>query len=189
MYFQLHRWRYIQFFVRMLTSPMEAIYIPQLTKAPERTEEIQVKEFLPGLETLTPVRGRLRVHHHGNYLEVSVQAETIITCICNRCLQNYNHRLVVDIKEIIWLDETADEVDDLPLEREISFDDLVETLSPRGYFYPSEWLYQQMCLELPQRQLCDNNCQGIQPSIPGGTDKPVDRRWASLEALKKQLPS
>ena len=40
---------------------MDAIYIPQLTKAPERTEEIQVKEFLPGLETLTPVRGRVRV--------------------------------------------------------------------------------------------------------------------------------
>ena len=36
---------------------MDAIYIPQLTKAPERTEEIQVNEFLPGLETLTPVRG------------------------------------------------------------------------------------------------------------------------------------
>ncbi|GAB1538930.1 DUF177 domain-containing protein [Scytonema sp. NUACC21] len=167
---------------------MDAIYIPQLTKAPERTEEIQVQEFLPGLETLTPVRGRIRVQHHGNYLEVSGQAETIITCTCNRCLQNYNQRLAVDTKEIIWLDETAERTDDLPLEREVAFDDLVESLSPQGYFYPNEWLYEQMCLELPQRQLCDRNCPGIVPVSVSNSDNPVDKRWASLEALKKQFP-
>ncbi|MBW4592176.1 MAG: DUF177 domain-containing protein [Brasilonema angustatum HA4187-MV1] len=166
---------------------MDAIYIPQLTKAPQATEEIQVKEFLPGLETLTPVRGRIRVQHHGNYLEVFSQAETIITCTCSRCLQNYNHRLTIDTKEIIWLDEAAN-VDDLPLEREIAFDDLVETLSPQGYFDPGTWLYEHICLELPRRQLCDANCLGIQPSAQSKSDKRVDRRWASLEGLKKEFP-
>ena len=58
---------------------MEAIYIPQLTKAPERTEVIPVEEFIAGLETLTPVRGQVRVHHQVNYLEVSGKAETIVT--------------------------------------------------------------------------------------------------------------
>jgi uncharacterized protein len=168
---------------------MDAIYIPQLTTAPERTEEIPVQEFLPGLETLTPVRGRVRVQHNGNYLEVSGQAEAIITCTCNRCLQNYNHRVVVDTKEIIWLDEAVHESHDLPIEREVALEDLVETLSPQGYFYPREWLYEQMCLEIPQRQLCDSNCPGIQTSAASNSDKLVDRRWASLEALKKKLPS
>ncbi|BAY18701.1 hypothetical protein NIES21_45530 [Anabaenopsis circularis NIES-21] len=167
---------------------MDAIFIPQLTKAPERTEEIQVQEFLPGLETLTPVRGRVRVQHHGNYLEVSGQAETIITCTCNRCLQQYNRRLALNTKEIIWLDEATNQPQDLPLEREIAMEDLVETLSPNGYFYPSEWLYEQMCLEMPQRQLCDLNCPGILSSVDESSEKPVDNRWAGLEALKKQLP-
>ncbi|MDH6084193.1 YceD family protein [Umezakia ovalisporum] len=167
---------------------MDAIFIPQITKAPERTEEIEVKEFLPGLESLTPVRGRLRVHHHGNYLEVSGVAETIITCTCNRCLQQYNHRLRVNTKEVIWLDEAANQVEGLPLEREVLMEDLVETLSPDGYFYPSEWLYEQMCLELPQRQLCNLDCPGILRNNAESADKPIDSRWASLEALKKQLP-
>ncbi len=167
---------------------MDAIYIPQLTKAPERTEEIQVKEFLPGLNTLTPVRGRIRVQHHGNYLEVSGQAETIITCTCNRCLQSYNHRLVLNTSEIIWLDEAGEQEEAVPLEREIAVEDLVETLSPYGYFEPGEWLYEHLCLEIPQRQLCDRNCPGIQPST-NNSDKLVDNRWSSLEALKKQFPS
>ncbi len=167
---------------------MDAIYIPQLTKAPERTEEVQVKEFLPGLETLTPVRGSVRVQHLGNYLEVSGQAEAIITCTCNRCLQQYNRRLGIDTKEIIWLDETANQAQDLPLEREVTMEDLVETIPPDGYFYPNEWLYEQMCLAMPQRQLCDRNCPGIPSSTVDSLENPVDNRWASLEALKKQLP-
>jgi uncharacterized protein len=171
---------------------MEAIYIPQITTAPERTEEIPVKEFLPGLDTLTPVRGRVRVQHHGNYLEVSGQAETIVTLTCHRCLQQYNHRVVVDTSEIIWLDEAAQQVDDLPLEREVAMEDLVETLSPQGYFYPSEWLYEHLCLAMPQRQLCSADCAGIQPAKSSNLEKKlqksVDSRWAGLEALKKQLP-
>jgi uncharacterized protein len=169
---------------------MDAIYIPQLTTAPERTEEIQVKEFIPGLETLTPVRGRIRVQHQGNYLEVSGQIEAITTLTCHRCLQQYNHRLAVNTKEVIWLDEAAKQVDDLPLEREVVMEDLLETLPPDGYFYPSEWLYEQMCLAIPQRQLCDGKCPGIQTTTTtsSNSEKPVDRRWASLEALKKQLP-
>ena len=83
---------------------MDPIFIPQLTKAPEHKEEFEVQEFLPGLESLTPVRGKVRVEHHGNYLEVFGKAETIITCTCSRCLQQYNHRLTVNTQEIIWLD-------------------------------------------------------------------------------------
>jgi uncharacterized protein len=169
---------------------MDAIFIPLLTKAPERTEEIQVKEFLPGLETLMPVRGTIRVQHQGNFLEVSAQAETIVTLTCHRCLQQYNHRLVLDTKEIIWLDETVNQTEDLPLEREVVMEDLVETLSPQGDFHPSEWLYEQLCLAWPQRQLCEQKCPGIPTNTEiQSSEKTVDKRWASLEALKKQLPN
>jgi uncharacterized protein len=167
---------------------MDAIFIPQLKKAPERTEEIQVNESLPGLETLTPVRGTICVQHQGNYLQVSGQAETIITCTCNRCLQQYNQRLVVDTQEVIWLDVNANQLEDLPLEREVPIEDLVETIAPDSYFYPSEWLYEQMCLAIPQRQLCDRNCNGITDNVSDSAESSIDSRWAALKSLKKQLP-
>ncbi|WP_071188360.1 YceD family protein [Trichormus sp. NMC-1] len=166
---------------------MDAIFIPQLTKAPERTEEIQVNESLPGLETLTPVRGTIRVQHLGTYLEVSGQAEAIITCTCNRCLQQYNQRLAVNTKEIIWLEENANQAEQLPLEMEVAVEDLVETLSPDGHFYPTEWLYEQMCLAIPHRQLCDRKCPGILDTV-ASSEEIIDSRWASLQSLKKQLP-
>jgi uncharacterized protein len=166
---------------------MEAIHIPGLLKRPEQTEVIEVNEFLPDLETLTPVRGRLQVTHQGNYLEVSAQTETIMTLTCDRCLQQYNHRLTVEASELVWLDELADQPDNGPLERETSLEDLIESLPPHGYFQPDAWLYEQLCLAIPPRKLCDQDCPGI-PVTDNGSSAPTDRRWNALEALKRQLP-
>lgn len=166
---------------------MEPIYIPQLTKAPEKKEVIQIEEFLPTLETLTPVRGCLTVKHCGNYLEVSVQAETIVTLTCHRCLQQYNHRLSIDTSEMIWLDESASQPERGPVEKETALEDLVETLPPQGYFAPDVWLYEQLCLALPLRQLCDRNCPGISSTSDSTLEVSSDGRWNALERLKQQL--
>ncbi|MEL7037643.1 MAG: YceD family protein [Cyanobacteria bacterium J06592_8] len=165
---------------------MDAIYIPYLFKAHQRSQEFQFEEFLPELETLTPVRGHLKVTHKTTYIEVTAQAETIVTLICHRCLKQYNHRLKVDTSEMIWLDATAHQNHLDSLDVEINVEDLVETLSPQGYFEPDDWLYQQLCLETPLRQLCDGPCEP--PQTPAhSANNPIDSRWAALEALKRQL--
>lgn len=164
---------------------MEAIYIPQLTRLPQQTEAIAFTEMIPGLETLTPVRGRIQVKHCNTYLEITANAETIVTLTCHRCLQQYNYRLSIQPTELVWLEETPD-ASLLPLDVEVSSgDELVETLSPNGLFAPTTWIYEQLCLELPQQQLCEATCQGIQISTVAQPER--DRRWASLEALRQQL--
>lgn len=164
---------------------MQPIYIPHLTKNPERSRVIQVDDRLRELETLTPVKGRIEVRHRGNFLEVEGQAETIVTLTCHRCLQNYNTRVQVDTSEFIWLQEP--QPDDYPEEVEVALDDLVETISPVGHFDPEAWLYEQLCLAIPRRQLCDRDCTGIQNTASSAAGNPLDQRWAALSALK-QLP-
>ncbi|MEG4856099.1 YceD family protein [Microcoleus sp. K1-B6] len=170
---------------------METIYIPHLLTKSERKEVIDFEEFIPDLETLTPVRGRLQVSHQGNYLEVKAKAETIVTLTCHRCLKQYNHRLALNSSELIWLEETANQTDSSPAEIEVALEDLVENLSPGGYFSPGDWVYEQMCLELPHKQICDTECPGISLTDDANTESSEtvsDSRWASLEALKRQLP-
>ena len=165
---------------------MDAIYIPYLTQLPEQTRSFEFKTLLKDLKTLTPVQGRLTIAHRGNFLEVSASAETIITLICDRCLQQFNHRLSLDASELIWLDDKADQLDELPLDRDLSMDDLVETLQPNGHFDPETWLYEQLSLEIPQHQLCEESCTGIE--VRDDIKNPgIDQRWASLQSLKGRL--
>ncbi|NEQ50253.1 MAG: DUF177 domain-containing protein [Leptolyngbya sp. SIO3F4] len=167
---------------------MQRIYIPHLIKDPGQTRTIEVNDYLKGLETLTPVKGRIQIQHRGNFLDVVAQAETITTLACHRCLQSYNARIQVDTSEFIWLQDK--QPDDYAEEVEMGLDELVETLPPQGHFDPGKWLYEQLCLAMPQRQLCDANCEGIVNPLVSATDEmstATDQRWAALSALKKQL--
>jgi len=171
---------------------MEAIYIPHLLPLKQQQQIIAVDQFLPDLETLTPARGSMVVKHQGTFLEVTAQVETIITLSCDRCLQQYNQRLRVDQTEIINLDPKADQEQNYPLEQEVGWEDLVETISPKGHFSPDTWLYEQLCLSLPSKQLCNTDCVGIpldqQTQQENQQDSPkIDHRWEALETLKKQL--
>ncbi|MCL2924549.1 MAG: DUF177 domain-containing protein [Trichodesmium sp. MAG_R04] len=166
---------------------MELIFIPSLLKKTNKTELIEVEEFILDLETLTPVRGYLQVTHHGNYLEVTGKSETIITLTCDRCLKKYNYKLVINPKELIWLNEVTTQKELSEIEVENSLEDLVETLPPGGSFNPKKWIYEQICLEVPPRKLCDNNCQGIKLSGTKTSSSVLDRRWEALETIKRQL--
>lgn len=171
---------------------MEPLYLPHLTTRRDKTLEIIVDQAIPEFETLTTVRGKVTVKHGGTYLDVSAETETIITLTCYRCLQQYNHRLILDATEIIWLDPDAAEPYNGPLEKETEIEELVESLPPDGHFQPDVWLYEQLCLAVPQRQLCDRECPGIAPElVKREPDEPVaklDSRWGILADLKHQLP-
>jgi uncharacterized protein len=169
---------------------VEPIYIPHLANRRDKTLEIVVDRTFDDLDTLTPVRGKIGVKHCGNYLDISTRAETIVTLCCYRCLQQYNHRLQIHAQEVIWLDPAAQLPDDGPLERETAIEDLVESLSPDGHFQPDTWLYEQLCLAIPQRQLCDRDCGGIKPPSESPeivAPSTLDRRWGALSSLKQQL--
>jgi uncharacterized protein len=169
---------------------MEPIFLPQLTRALEQTEVIPFNGFLEDLETLTPVQGQVKVVHHGNYLQVFGTAETIVTLVCDRCLQSYNHRLVTQASELIWLQETVldDVAEGITFTGDLEDPALTETLPPNGYFYPEDWLYQQLCLALPPRQRCDEECVGILiESTPEAEKQNLDQRWSILADLKRQL--
>lgn len=163
------------------------IYIPQLLKMPEQKQEIELDDYIAGWETLTPVRGSLTIVHRGNFLQVELSAETILTLTCDRCLQSYNYRLVVNNGEIIWLNQELNHKVNLPPEREITQEDLDESLPEDGYFVVEDWIYEQLSLAMPLRQLCGKNCQppGNQNQDEG--QNRGDNRWSALASLKSLI--
>lgn len=165
---------------------MEPIYIPRLTKLPDCSETLEFKEFLPRLETLTPVQGVVRVTHKSNFLEAVLKGDSIITLCCDRCLQQYNHRLHVEASEFLWLTDGEQGIEEEPpLDEDLIIEEMVETLPRDGYFKVGDWIYEQFCLELPQRRLCSEDCAGIPVEQP--TEATTDARWAALEALRGKL--
>lgn len=166
---------------------MEKLYIPQIARAVEATESFEFKEFIEGLDTLTPVEGFINVLHAGSFIEVTAKASTIMTLTCDRTLVQFNYRLAINSSEMILLAEALPE-SDYPKEREVETGDLLESLSPNGYFDPVAWLYEQLMLSIPYPKIAPD-APLLDLSDPNHIlDKKVsvDKRWAALSSL--QIP-
>ena len=144
----------------------------------EEGREWQVEQPIRGLETLTPVRGWLRLRHHGKALEVEGLAAAIVTLCCDRCLQHYNHPLEIQERELIELrGEEGDGPD--PPEGPSPLD---ERLDPAGCFDPERWLFEQLSLALPLVNRCGTDCPG--PDRWCSEERREDPRWAALRTLR-----
>ncbi len=147
------------------------------------------EQRIAGLESLTPVQGSIQAVHHGTALEVTAEAETIVTLCCDRCLQHFNHPLRAQVHELVELrgqgDADSASFDDVSLElaREGMPEgaDLDDRLDPAGSFDPERWLFEQLSLRLPLVNRCGDDCPG--PATWSSEPTGGDPRWAALARL------
>lgn len=166
-------------------APAHPLIIPDLLSLPDQTYLWPVMESWGELATLTPVQGWLKVTHLKSYIQVKTDVKTIITLTCDRCLQSYNHRLICDAEEFLWL-ATADEPD---APQDGWAGDLLEAVDGNGTLDLADWLYQHLCLALPHPQRCDPTCAGISlgPERLSQSTTSWDDRWAALAQLRQAL--
>lgn len=153
-----------------------------------------IEGSLEDLTSLTPVRGNLQAEHLGNILALKGRFQTIVTLCCDRCLGQFNHQLIADVEEIIWLGELDNEaaLTAAGLNSDVR-QGLVECLDPRGSFDPERWVYEQLSLELPVVNRCGSDCPGMPPGRGPGSDQerlhgaePLDPRWQALRELSRE---
>ena len=148
-----------------------------------------VDQHIQGLASLTAVQGSIQAVHHGTALEVTAEAETIVTLCCDRCLQHFNHPLRADVHELVELrgqgEAGCESFDDVSLElaREGMPEgaDLDDRLDPAGSFDPERWLFEQLSLRLPLVNRCGDDCPG--PATWSSDAAGGDPRWAALARL------
>jgi uncharacterized protein len=171
------------------TTPLEPMSIQDL-KALAEGRQWDLDQHLEGLNSLTPVRGKVQATHRGNRLEVEGVGDTIVTLCCDRCLQHFNHPLHFQSRELLWLDRAGSQQepetvlsDPGNLVVDLDQDLLEDTLDPRGSFDPGQWAFEQLSLQLPLVNRCGTDCPG--PSTWGSDSSDGDPRWAALAALTR----
>ncbi|WP_071590748.1 DUF177 domain-containing protein [Synechococcus sp. PCC 7336] len=161
---------------------LRPISLGDLSQVSGGRREIEFRQPIANFVSLTPVQGWVKIVHRGTFVEVAGSFQTIVTLSCHRCLQTYNHQLQAEMSEVLWLEKAPAAI---AKEAEVGMEDLLETLSPDGEFDLEDWVYQQLCLSLPQRQLCAEDCAGLVAEVKQG--ETVDRRWTALQQLKQQF--
>ena len=152
-----------------------------------------VDGYLEDLPSLTPVRGTIQAEHRGNVLAVHGSLQTIVTLICDRCLNQFNQQLISTTEELIWLGEERIEHEQLQAsDGSEQMTGLLERLDPQGPFDPQQWAFEHLNLQLPAVNRCGVECPGP-PGLPTSDSEEAlnsrpDPRWDVLRQLQITEP-
>ena len=151
---------------------------------------------LDQMPSLTPIRGEISAKHLGNKLKLTGKIHTIVNLHCDRCLNQFNQKLIFDSEELICISPSGKESPPSRRTNDIyDRDCLLEYLSPFESFDPESWIFEQLSLQMPMLKICGDDCPGpskLQTPLPKTNQNShsqfsgsMDPRW---EVLKKLRP-
>ena len=155
------------------------INIEDIANSAEGKITIDFQEKINELENNEIVRGIISIEITSYGVKVEGHVETEVTLECDRCLKSYKSLIQADIDEKFVKEKiVSDDVKEL----EIKKDNFVEELNGRTDVDITDLVYQSIILNLPNKKLCDINCQGSEELKKIQSEKLIDPR---LEIFKK----
>jgi len=138
-------------------------------------------------ETGFPARGELQLLRTNRSILVSGRIETATREVCSRCLEEFDHRLELNIEEEYFL--TRDPVSGQPIEP--PSESGVFTIDENNILDLNEGVRQYMLIIKPMKPVCKENCAGLCPQCGCNlnyqkcdcTPTHIDSAWAPLQEL------
>jgi len=135
--------------------------------------------------TLEPVVGELEVENTGALLLVRGRLQANVGLTCVRCLGPCECPLQIDVAEEFSTEETEPDISTMDR------DEPETSAMDKFVLDVSEFVRQQIVVNLPMAQICSSDCKGVCPQCgqnlnegPCGCGiEPIDHRWGKLAEL------
>ncbi|MEI7474174.1 MAG: DUF177 domain-containing protein [bacterium] len=156
------------------------INIEELKNLSEKQVEVKLNiEQLPDLTLIQPVKGALNLSVEGYGINIEGEFTTEVAVNCDRCLQEFSYPLDIAVDEKLIFGKLVDEQ---IKEFELTGENFVEDLADKEEIDLTEFIYQEIILNIPSQKLCDFACEGTEEYKKVKIDGLVDPR---LEIFKK----
>ena len=135
------------------------ININELQNLPEKQLEFEFNEVIEELESNSPITAILKAKATSYGVSLSGHVKANIKLICDRCLEEYNYHIEVDVNEDFLNDNV---VPDNIKEYELKEGQFAEELEGKKEIDITDFVYQTVILEIPFQKLCKQECEGLE---------------------------
>ena len=132
---------------------MTKILIEDIEKEPNKTLFYEFNEFME--EFGAEIFADLELKSLGQFIEVSGTAQGKLKLICDRCLQEFDYDLNIEIEETFAKQSLQDEYSQ---EFELQRGQFIVDLNGEKEIDIYDLLYQSVILALPNKKVCGINC-------------------------------
>ena len=132
---------------------MTKILIEDIEKEPNKTMFYEFDEYMEEFDA--DIYADLELKSLGQFIEVSGTAQGKLKLTCDRCLQEFDYDLDIDIEETFAKQSLQDEYSQ---EFELSRGQFIIDLNGEKEIDIYDLLYQSVILQLPNKKVCGINC-------------------------------
>ncbi len=132
---------------------MNKILIEDIEKEPNKILHYEFDEFMQ--EFNAEIRADLEFKSLGEFIEVTGEANGKLKLVCDRCLNNFDYDLDIEIEETYAKHALQDEYSQ---EFELQSGQFVIDLNGEKEIDVYDLLYQSVILQLPNKKVCGINC-------------------------------
>ena len=132
---------------------MTKILIEDIEKEPNKTMFYEFDEYME--EFGADIYADLELKSLGQFIEVSGTAQGKLKLTCDRCLQEFDYDLDIDIEETFAKQSLQDEYSS---EFELTRGQFITDLNGEKEIDIYDLLYQSVILALPNKKVCGINC-------------------------------
>jgi len=154
------------------------ISIKDLQNLPDKQQNITFQEKIKELENDVIVEAVLNVKATDYGVNIEGDVKTDLKLVCDRCLEEYDYYIDVNVDED-FVNESIIPGDQK--EYELTNGQFVEELKGRDEIDITNFLYQTIILEIPQKKICKESCSGSEAYKKIISEKFIDER---LEVFK-----
>ena len=132
---------------------MNKILIEDIEKEPNKTLFYEFNEFMEEFDT--EISADLELKSLGQFIEVSGSAQGKLKLTCDRCLNEFDYDLDIEIEETFAKQSLQDEYSQ---EFELTRGQFITDLNGEKEIDIYDLLYQSVILALPNKKVCGINC-------------------------------
>lgn len=159
------------------------INIEDIESAPNKTLHAKFEDFIEGITSKEPIFATLELISLGEFIQVKGNVSGCAVLECDLCLEKYNYEFNFDVDELFAKNEVYEECGQ---EIEIKDGQFVTDLQGSSDIDISDFLYQSVILDFPNKKVCGINCKGGDIFIreESSTEKEPDPRLAVFKNIE-----
>lgn len=157
------------------------INITDIENEENRIKNIEFSEIYEEFNENVPVKAKLRVEIIGTLIKVSGQIEALLVHTCDMCLKEFTKKYEINVEEFFTKYSLSEEYES---EFELKQDGFVEDLNGSDEIDITDFVYQSVILNIPNKLVCDINCNGDESVNKYLNQKTIDPRLEIFKNIK-----
>lgn len=157
------------------------INITDIENTENKSKKIEFSEIYEEFNKDIPVVAKLNAEIIGNLIKITGNIEAKLVHTCDMCLKEFVKEYKIKVEEFFTKYSLSEEYES---EFELKQDGFVEDLNGSDEIDVTDFVYQSVILNIPNKLVCDINCNGDESVNKYLNQKAIDPRLEIFKNIK-----